>query len=255
MFASKSPTMDCVESTSRCSDGPILLLPSCFVEQRCDLLLGQDGRPRLAASRAGPISLGTVPLVIVCPGREELARAAGGTQDPDTAQPIADTECTLADASTGILYRLSMLSVALTPCAVGLNLGDPTDLDSPDMSRWMCDTDRPTPAARRPVGIDRHRAGSGSEGSTSPVRPVRLMSRRRTHKLIANEAGQHRLLASLHRRVGRVGRCTGCPESSSTGPRPQDCSRARKAPEKTGAGEDRVVDGAQRQSRAPEMLM
>ena len=32
---------------------------------------------------------------------------------------MADTECTFADASTGILYRLSMLIVARAPFSVG----------------------------------------------------------------------------------------------------------------------------------------
>jgi hypothetical protein len=33
--------------------------------------------------------------------------------------PTADTECTFADASTGILYRSAILMVACTPVSVG----------------------------------------------------------------------------------------------------------------------------------------
>src|ERR1700727_3926591 len=122
MFASKSPTMDCVESTSRCSDGPHPATGNA-VSSGSDAIffLGRTDSPRLAASRAGPISLGTVPLVIVCPGEKNFPGPPVDTRSR-YCSPIADTECTLAEASTGVLYRLSMLSVALTPCAGGSTL-------------------------------------------------------------------------------------------------------------------------------------
>src|ERR1700727_3022809 len=113
MFASKSPTMDCVESTSRCSDGPNPPTANA-VSSSSDAIffLGRTDRPRLAASRAGPISLGTVPLVIVCPGEKNLPGAPVDTRSR-YCSPIADTECTLPDESTGSFYGLPLLAGAL----------------------------------------------------------------------------------------------------------------------------------------------
>jgi hypothetical protein len=103
IFAWKSPTIDCVESTSRCSAGP-KPPTACAVSSSSEaiLALGSADKPRLAASSAGPISLGTVPLVMVCPGERNFPGLPVDTRSK-YCSPIADTECTLADASTGIL--------------------------------------------------------------------------------------------------------------------------------------------------------
>ena len=75
---------------------------------------GSTASPWLAASSAGPISLGTVPLVMVCPSAKYWPGCRSDTRSR-YCSPIADTECTLADASTGILYWSLMLIVARAP--------------------------------------------------------------------------------------------------------------------------------------------
>ncbi|CKS74056.1 Uncharacterised protein [Mycobacterium tuberculosis] len=63
--------------------------------------LGSTANPRLAASSAGPIWLGTVVVVIVCPCRRYGPLVRVDTRSTNCS-PTADTECTLAEASVGI---------------------------------------------------------------------------------------------------------------------------------------------------------
>lgn len=72
-----------------------------LIEQRGELVPAAPARPLFVASRwLGLISRGTVPCVMVCPGEKYWLNSS------DTRStyclPIADTECTLATASTGI---------------------------------------------------------------------------------------------------------------------------------------------------------
>jgi hypothetical protein len=55
---------------------------------------------------------------MVCPSLRYLPGLPSDTRSR-YCSPIADTECTLATASTGILNWLSMLIVALAPVSVG----------------------------------------------------------------------------------------------------------------------------------------
>src|ERR1700709_1479372 len=69
---------------------------------------GSTARLLLAASSAGPTSLGTELLVMVEPGARNWLESLAGTRSR-YCSPMADTECTLAVVSTGILNWLSML--------------------------------------------------------------------------------------------------------------------------------------------------
>ena len=119
MLVLKSPTIAWVESTSRCSAGPSPPTDSAVSSSSWPILsFGSTVKPRLAVSSAGPISLGTVPLVIVWPGEKNPCALPSDTRSR-YCSPTADTECTLADASSGILNWLSMLIVASAPFSVG----------------------------------------------------------------------------------------------------------------------------------------
>ncbi|PQM46461.1 hypothetical protein C1Y40_03370 [Mycobacterium talmoniae] len=130
MLVLKSPTIAWVESTNRCSDGPNP--PTAWAVSSSSppiLSAGSAANPRLAVSKAGPIGDGTVlrgrPSAnfwgMVCPGR----KCCGGLPLDTRSRycsPTADTECTFADASIGILYLLAMLIVARAPASVGSTL-------------------------------------------------------------------------------------------------------------------------------------
>ena len=103
MFVWKSPTIAWVESTSRCSAGPNPPTDSAVSSSSLPILsLGNAASPRLAVSSAGPISAGTVPLVMVCPSRRYFPGFPLETRSR-YCSPTADTEWTLATVSTGIL--------------------------------------------------------------------------------------------------------------------------------------------------------
>ena len=96
MLVLKSPTMAWVESTSRCNAGPRPPTDSAVSSSNCPILsFGSTVKPRLAVSRAGPISLGTVPLVMVCPGEKNPCALPCETRSR-YCSPTADTECTFA---------------------------------------------------------------------------------------------------------------------------------------------------------------
>ena len=71
MLVLKSPAIAWVESTSRCSAGPSPPTAWAVSSSSAAILsLGSTASPRLAASSVGPISTGTVVLVMVWPGEK-----------------------------------------------------------------------------------------------------------------------------------------------------------------------------------------
>ncbi len=99
----KSPTMAWVESTKRCRAGPSPPTDCAVSSSSWPIFsLGSTAKPRFAVSRAGPISAGTVPLVMVCPSARYLPGFPLDTRSR-YCSPTAETECTLAVASVGIL--------------------------------------------------------------------------------------------------------------------------------------------------------
>ncbi|SKU45906.1 Uncharacterised protein [Mycobacteroides abscessus subsp. abscessus] len=80
--------------------------------------LGRTSNVWLTVSRVGPIGLGTVLLVMVWPGEKYLAGFCADTRSM-YCSPTADTECTFAEESIGILYWSLIRNVARTPCSVG----------------------------------------------------------------------------------------------------------------------------------------
>ena len=119
MLSLKSWASACVESASRCRDGP-KPPTACDVSSNSDEIfsLGSTSSPWLAAASTGPISAGTVPLVMVCPLAKYVPGLPADTRSR-YCSPTADTECTLAVASIGTLYRSSILIVARAPRSVG----------------------------------------------------------------------------------------------------------------------------------------
>ena len=113
--------------------GNFMIALVAFAGLRAGLLTGLFVAPQRAAFHAlvadagtgDPNLLGTVLSVMVWPSLRYWPGLPVDTRSR-YCSPMAETECTFADASTGILNWLSMLISARAPCSVGV-----TDLTLP----------------------------------------------------------------------------------------------------------------------------
>ena len=173
MLVLKSPARACVESTSRCSAGPSppTACASRRVARRSCLSAAPPTRGRRDPTPARS-RLGTVLLVMVCPSRRSIGRIAVDTRSR-YCSPTADTECTLADASTGILYGPPCSSWPTTPLFVGS-----TSVTLPMVVPRIGHVGRRVQTARRAAGppsacTGRHPSGRHAQVVHSPARPPR----------------------------------------------------------------------------------
>ena len=239
------------ESTSRCSAGP--RPPTACdvsVEQRVDLLLGQHrqtlvGRVQRGTDLAGHRALG-----------DRLTRLRYWSVVPSDTRsrycsPMADTECTLADASTGILNWLSMLIVGPRAVLGGLDVGHLADRDAAVGHVGGARTGRPSAAVRRTACTARCRPRWATAGSTSPA-PTSAMTVRIVNRISWILMKRVSIAHSPLSTSGPPGASCGFGVNRTSGiivfgSRPQACSSARSMPEKPVPDRNAVVDGRQRQ--------
>ncbi len=131
MLVWKSPAIAWVESTRRCSAGPSPPTATAVSSSSSPTFsLGSAASIRLASSRIGPIGAGTVVSVMTALSASTLSVVPADTRSR-YCSPTADTECTCAEASAGILYLLSRRMVATAPSSVGS-----TEVTLPTVMPW-----------------------------------------------------------------------------------------------------------------------